>query len=216
MVFFAFPVVGPEDPLAGVSGFTAKEAESGGFRHVLAGVDDLACSEACEELVVAHLIHVVLCPFFRAGTPNILPVTVLNGAASGGKHRAVLAVNAVGDITVGVIHLALPDVRDDAIRVFVSDIVVVKEVGLVISVSASAIRDDGDGVDIVHGPSDLIDGVDALLYERGGTKPLVVLPVAHLEFHITHAFRLCDPVSERGGGIQEVGAIDGDHFSELT
>lgn len=199
-----------------MSGFATEEAEGGGLGHVFAGVDDLTRAEVGEELVVANLIHVVFHSFFRADTPDRLSLTVLDGAASGGEHGAVFTVNTVGDITVSAIHLALSDVGDDAVRVFVSDIVVVEDVGLVITLSAATVSNGGDGRDVIHGPTDFVDGVDTLLDERGGAKPLEVLPVAHLEFDITHPVGLLHAIGEWGNRVEHVSAVNGHHFAKLT
>ena len=113
-------------------------------------------------------------------------------------------------------HLTLLDVGINPAGVFVSDVVMVEDIGLIFSVSATSIGDCGDGSLVVHGPSNLIHDVDALLNERAAIEPLKVLPVTGLEFHIAHAFGLLGGVGKRGNRAGQIGSVDRNHAAEVT
>jgi len=165
---------------------------------------------------VANLIHVVLDSLLGANAPSGLAGNIFDGAAAGRIHGPVFAEDAVLDLTVCVIHLALANMCHDSVWILIGDVVVVEEVGLVLTMGASAVCDSCDGSDVVHGPANFIDGVDALLDQSSSAEPLVVLPVAHLEFHVAHAIRLLDAISERGHWVEHIGPVNGNDATQFT
>ena len=91
----------------------------------------------------------------------------------------------------------MSDVDDDTVGIFIGDIVVVVDVRRVVFLGTSSVCDGGDGRDVAHGPSDFVDGVDALFDEWSGAEPLEVEPVAELPFNVGHAVGLLGVFVER-------------------
>lgn len=187
MVGVGFHKVIPSDALAGVGGVAAEEAEGGGVGYVFKSVHFLARAEGGEEFVVFDLIHVVLNGIgLRA--PNCFAGFVLDCAAAGGEHSAFFAENFVGDIGVATDEVALTDVGEDAVRIFVGDVVVVVDVSAIFAGDFSAVGNGCDWGDVAHGPCDFVDSVDALFHEGACGEVLEIEPPANLPFYVAHAF----------------------------
>ena len=199
----------PFEAFAGVGCFAAEDAERGGFCHVFACVDGLASAKACEEFIVADLIHVGDVVVTWTVAPGHFTFGILNAAHAWGIHGAIFTGDAVYDFGVAFrVELALTNVAHDAIWIFIGNIVVIEDIRLVVAGLATSGSHDGDWVDVIHGPGNFIDGVDTLLNEVCCGEPLEVLPVAELELYVAHAFWFFNTICKGGNGVGHVGAVN--------
>ena len=203
-----FPELIPSESSTGLAGVGAEEGVGGGVDHVVASVDLLACAQGGKELVMLDLIHVLFLAGLGLGAPNHLPLMVLGKAAARPDHGSVGAGDAVNDLIVNALDLTLGNVAKDVARIFVGDSMVIVDVAGISAPNFTASSNCGDRFDVVHGPSDLVGGVNGLLEKSASGEPVEVDPVSHLPLDHTHSLGLLSIVGEGANRAGEIGSVN--------